>query len=86
MTRVSRSLAAPLPKVIGFPIGFIDVLTPDRVSGWACDANAGTKALWLHVYIDGKFYDAFEANQVSPPMSSVVARVDAPPADSRGPT
>lgn len=48
------------------PFGSLDLVQPQvggiRVAGWAIDPDAGTAAIWVHVYVDGAFQQAVLAN------------------------
>ncbi len=50
------------------PIGFLDYIDENGGYGWAYDAGAGTQAIDVHIYVDGRLYQVVTANQSRPDL------------------
>ncbi len=50
------------------PIGYLDYVDQNGGYGWAYDQDAGTLPINVHVYIDGRLYEAITANESRPDL------------------
>ena len=50
------------------PIGYLDNVDQYSGNGWAYDQDAGTQAIDVHIYIDGRLYAAVTANLSRPDL------------------
>jgi len=50
------------------PIGYLDYVDQNGGYGWAYDQDAGQLPIDVHIYIDGRFYEAITANESRPDL------------------
>jgi PKD repeat protein len=52
------------------PVGYLDQINQNGGYGWAYDADGGTQPIYVHIYIDGRFYTSILANGSRPDLVS----------------
>ena len=45
------------------PVGFLDIVSRDEISGWAFDIDSGIKPLTVHIYVNGRHIATVLADQ-----------------------
>jgi|GEM_PF-427955 len=57
-----------ITKAQNLPIGYLDYVDQYSGSGWAYDEDAGTQAIDVHIYIDGRLSTTVTANMSRPDL------------------